>query len=164
MARMTDPSDALDQYQEAYGQGLIPLQPGALDRDLFVAVDQPGGRVRFSYMRVDRGTLCVLVMFAQDGLVDGQPCFNIGYAVPEKYRGQGRARDTLVAALAELELGLSRAGVPEIHVEAVIGRDHGMSQRVAQAIFADAPTEITDSVSGLPALHYARKIALAGNG
>ena len=86
---MTDPSDALALYQEAFAAGSIPLQPGTLDRDLFVAVDQPGGHVRFSYMRVDGKRLSVLVMFAQNGLVDGQPCFNIGYAVAKGLFSRG---------------------------------------------------------------------------
>ena len=162
MERMTDPSDALALYQQAFAAGRIPLQPGTLDRDLFVAVDQPNGHVRFSYMQADGRTLSVLVMFAQSGLVDGHPCFNVGYAVPQAYRGQGRATHALVAGLAELEHGLSRAGIPEIHIEAVIGINHTVSQKVAEAVFHDPPTEIVDSVSGLPALHYIRKITLTG--
>jgi hypothetical protein len=161
MERMTDPSDALALYQEAFAADSIPLQAGTLDHDLFVAVDQPGGHVRFSYMRVDGKRLSVLVMFAQNGLVDGQPCFNIGYAVAETYRGQRRATETLIAALAGLQHGLTRAGIPEIHIEAVIGVDHAISQKVAGAVFVDPPTEIVDSASGLPALHYIRRISLA---
>ena len=162
MERMADPSDALALYQQAFSAGRIPLQAGTLDRDMFVAVDQPNGHVRFSYMRVEENTLSVLVMFAQNGLVDGHPCFNVGYAVSEAFRGQGRAADALVGGLAELEHGLSRAGIPEIHIEAVIGIDHTVSQKVAKTVFVDPPTEIVDNVSGLPALHYIRKISLKG--
>ena len=36
-------------------------------------------------MRADGSTLTVLVMFAQNGLEDGEPVFNIGYAVPEAF-------------------------------------------------------------------------------
>jgi hypothetical protein len=111
-------------------------------------------------MRAEGRTLTALVMFAQSGMEDGHPVFNIGYAVPETYRGRGLAKSTLVAALAELTNGLASAGIPMIHVEAVIDVDHGISQRVANAIFDEAPTTITDSVSGLPALLYIRKIEL----
>lgn len=158
---MTDPSDALALYQQAFVAGAIPLQPGTLDRDLFVGVDQPNGNVRFSYMRVNGRTLSALVMFAQSRLVDGYPCFSVGYAVPEAYRRRGLASSSLAAGLAELEHGLRRASIPQIHVEAVIGADHTASQKVAEVIFPDPPKEIVDSVSGLPAFHYIRKITLA---
>lgn len=160
MPQMTDPTDALVLYQQAFATGQIPLQSGALDPTLFVAVDRPNGHVRFSYMRFEGRTLIVLVMFAQSGLVGEHPCFSVGYAVPEAYRGKGLATNTLVAGLAELEHGLRRANVPAIHVEAVIARNHAVSQSVAAAVFDDAPTEIVDSVSGQPALHYIRKVPL----
>ena len=160
MAQMTDPNNALILYQEAFDLGKIPLQRGALDQELFVAVDEPNGHVRFSYMRVKGLILTGLVMFAQNGLVDGHPCFNLGYAVPLAYRGKGLAKSILVASLAELEFGLTRAGIEMIHIEAVIHVDHRVSQRVAESVFFDPPTEILDSESGLPALHYARKLAL----
>lgn len=160
MPQMTDPADALVLYQQAFAAGQIPLQIGALDPNLFVAVDRPNGHARFSYMRVEGRTLTVLIMFAQSESVDEYPCFSVGYAVPEAYRGKGLATNALVAGLAELEHGLRRTNIPAIHVEAVIGVSHAVSQSVAAAVFDDAPTEIVDSVSGQPALHYTRKIPL----
>ena len=160
MAQMTDPANALALFQQAFECGQIPVQPGRLDPDLLFAPDNPNGHARFNYMRAEGRLLTALVMFAQNGMEDGHPAFNIGYAVPEAYRGRGLAKSTLVAALAELTTGLGAAGIPFIHVEAVIDVDHVVSQRVVSVIFDVVPTAITDSESGLPALHYIRKIAL----
>lgn len=160
MAQMTDPMSALVQFQEAFEQSLIPVQPGRRDRKLLFAPDTPNGQPRFNYMRAEGSTLTVLVMFVQNGLEDGEPVFNVGYAVPETYRGHGLAKATLTAALAELSSGLAGARIPAIHVEAVIAQDNLASLRVAAAIFDAAPTPIIDSESGLPALHYTRRVAL----
>ncbi|ATY34941.1 hypothetical protein [Sphingomonas psychrotolerans] len=157
---MTDPAGALALFQGAFARGQIPVQPGRLDPTLLFAPDRPNGLARFNYMRSDGRTLKALVMFAQSGTEDGHPVFNLGYAVAEAFRGQGLAKATLAAALAELTDGMSAAGIPCIHVEAVIDVDHAVSQRVAKTIFNAAPVNIIDSISGLPALHFTRKIAL----
>lgn len=159
---MTDPMSALVQFQEAFEAGYIPVQPGQLDTSVLFAGDQPHGRPRFSYMRADGETLTALVMFAQNGLEQGYPVFNIGYAVARGHRGRGLAKSTLVAGLAELSAGLAGARIPLIHVEAVISPDNLVSQAVARAIFDVTPTPITDSVSGKPALHYSRAVACDG--
>lgn len=151
--------DALVQFQEAFEAGYIPVQAGRLDPTIFVAPDRPNGRPRFNYMRAQGERLTALVMFAQDGLEDGYPVFNIGYAVDDDYRGQGLAKSTLVAALAELSEGLAGANISVIHVEAVISPENLISQAVARAIFDAEPTPITDSVSGEPALHYSRTVS-----
>ena len=52
------------------------------------------------------------------------------------------------------------AGIPCVHVEDVFDVDHAVSQRGAKTIFNEAPIRIIDSISGLPALHSTRKIAL----
>jgi hypothetical protein len=159
VAQMTDPMSALVQFQEAFEQGLIPVQPGRRDTNLLFAPDMPNGHPRFNYMRADGSTLTVLVMFAQNGLEEGAPLFNIGYAVPEAYRGHGLAKATLTAALTELSAGLAGARIPAIYIEAVVSPDNVASQQVAAAIFDATPTPIIDSESKLPALHYKRRVA-----
>lgn len=156
---MTDPMDALVQFQEAFEAGYIPVQAGRLDPTILVAPDRPNGRPRFNFMRAQGDTLTVLVMFAQNGVEGGYPVFNIGYAVADDYRGHGLAKSTLAAGLAELSAGLAGADIPVIQVEAVISPDHLVSQAVARAIFDAKPKPITDSVSGEPALHYSRTVS-----
>jgi GNAT superfamily N-acetyltransferase len=160
MAAMTDPMNALKLFQGSFARGQIPVEQGRIDPTLLFAPDSPNDKVRFNYMRAEGKTLTTLVMFAHSGMIDGQPCFNIGYAVAEAFRGRGLAKSTLVAALDELANGLTGARIPSIHVEAVISPENIISQRVASVIFDEAPTSITDSESGLPALHYIRRIDL----
>lgn len=155
---MTNPMDALLQFQVTFEAGEIPVQPGRLDPTILFVVDDPNGRPRFNYMRAEGKTLSVLVMFAQNGLRDGRPVFNIGYAVAETYRGRGLAKSTLIGALAELSAGLGSAGVGAIQIEAVISPNNLASQAVACSIFDTAPIEITDSDSGEPALYYSRAV------
>ena len=164
MPAMTDPANALALFQEAFAQGLIPVEQGRIDPNLLFAPDDPNGRPRFNYMRANGKTLSVLVMFAHSGMIEGHPCFSIGYAVAKAYRGRRLAKSTLVAALAEFTNGLAGAGIPIIHIEAVVGTDNLLSQRVATALFEEPPAAITDSKSGLPALHYIRQIHLSKDG
>jgi hypothetical protein len=157
---MTDPSDAMISFQQGLAAGEIPLQKGALDPDIFVHLDRPNGLTRFTYVRLNHQTVVALVMFVITDPLDGIPCFQIGYAVPEAYRGQGYAKSIVKAGIAELKNGLSRAhpaGAP-FYVEAVVGIDNEASKRVAEATISTTPDAVTDSVSGLPALHYVRKV------
>jgi len=157
---MTDPTNALRLFQHAFEHGQIPVKRGCIDSTLMSAYDEPNGLARFNYMRAEGRTLSTLVMFAYSGMIKGHPCFNIGYAVAEAFQGKGLAKSTLVAALNEVANGLTGASVPMIHVEAVIAPENFVSQRVATVIFDSAPVTIIDSVSGLPALHYSRRIDL----
>jgi RimJ/RimL family protein N-acetyltransferase len=162
MPQMTDPSAALESFQAAFANGELSLQRGVIDPQLFVHVDRPQGVPRFTYVRFDRRTVSALVMFASVGPLHDIPCFQIGYAVPERYRGHGRAKEIVVAAIAELKRGLTRNGVAEFYVEAVVGTDNEPSMRVAAATLSTSPEAITDHFSGLPALHYILKIEKDG--
>lgn len=158
MAQMTDPTAALIDFQRVFETERIPLQPGVIDPALYVHLDQPTGSPRFTYVRLNRRTVTALVMFAQVPPLKGLPCFQLGVAVPEKYRAQGRAKEIVTAAIAELQNGLGRNGIAAFYIEAVVGRDNEPSQRVAAATISADPVPITDEFSGLPALHYIRKI------
>lgn len=155
---MTDPFVALESFQKALANGEVSLQPGVIDPKLFVHLDRPNGSPRFTYVRLDRRTVTALVMFVLDDPLEGSPCFQIGYAVPERYRAQGRAKDIVVAAIAELKRGLNSNGVPAFYIEAVVGTDNEPSMRVAAATISTSPVRITDHVSGLPALQYVLKV------
>jgi hypothetical protein len=158
MPRMTDPFAALQSFQEAFANGALSLERGAIDPELFIHVDHPNGSTRFTYVRLDHRTVIALVMFALADPLEGSPCLQIGYAVPERYRAQGRAKDIVVAAIAELKKGLTGNGVPAFYIEAVVGMDNEPSMRVAAATISTSPVQTTDQVSGLPALHYVLKV------
>lgn len=159
MAQMTDPTPAMVSFQQAIRSGEVHLQRAALDQNVFVYADKLGDRVRFSYARMNRQTVLAFANFVTVGFQDGLPVWQAGIAVPEAERGKGRAKHILAAGIAELKHGFSRA-VPgaELYVEGVVGLYNFASQHVSAAVISNSPTRITDSVSGLDALHYIRKV------
>jgi len=158
MPGMADPHAALLSFQQALADGEIQLRPGELDPKLFLYADQPNGRARFTYVRLNNRTVTAFVNLAVADPIEGMPCFQIGYAVPEAFRGQGRAKDAVKAALAELKNGIARANITTFYVEAVVGKDNEPSKHVAAATISSKAVEITDQDSGLPALQYVRRI------
>ena len=117
---MTDPSHALQSFQQALLHDRIQLQRGVLDKDLFVHVDKPKGESRITYVRLEGRTVTALVVFAMCEPIEGKPCFNIGYAVPEAYRNQGRAKEAISAAISEMQHGFGRLW-HVFYVEAIVG-------------------------------------------
>ena len=109
-------------------------------------------------MRTEGETLTALVMLVENGSIEGKPCFQIGYAVPEAYRNHGRAKSAVNAAIADLQYELSRVRVPEFYVEAFVQTDNKASQSVAGRTISTSPVAVIDEVSGLPAFRYVRKI------
>lgn len=162
MPAMTDPTAALESFQSALRRGLLngQLHKGALDPGVCVHRDSPAGAesMRFTYVRLEGKTVTALVMLVPVDPLDGLPCFQVGVAVPPKYRKRGLAQSTMLAAIAELHAGMSRNGVPAFYVEAVVGVDNEASKRVAEKVLSSTPKQITDEVSGLPALHYAKHV------
>ena len=100
---MTDPTNALQSFQRLLLTGTIQLEPGRLDKNLYSYVDEIDGTTRFTLVRLEGKTGTAFVVFAQDDTIEGKPCFAIGYAVPEAYRSQGRAKEIVRAALAEMQ-------------------------------------------------------------
>lgn len=140
--------------------GHLPLQRGMLEATLSVLLDFPSGRPRFIYLAIEDGRITALAMLAMVDPVKGVPCFQLGVAVPDALRGQGRAKRIVRSALAELKHGSAKNNVPRICVEAVVGTDNIPSQKVASDCLSRDPILITDQVSGLPALHYTTQFEL----
>ncbi|UPT63342.1 MAG: GNAT family N-acetyltransferase [Hyphomonadaceae bacterium JAD_PAG50586_4] len=155
---MTDPTDALVSFQQALTAGQITLVRGELDKNIYVHSDRPNGELRLTYATLNGKVVTALVLFVNSDPLDGAPCFNLGYAVPDAFRNQGRAKALVLAAIAELRNGLSRNGITKFSVEAIIDASNVPSQRVAEHALSATATPITDSVSGLPALHYVKTI------
>lgn len=155
---MTDPFDALTSFQQALLDGEISLRAGELDPDLFLHVDYPTGVPRFTYVRLDRQSVAALAIMVPTEPMHGLPCFQAGVAVPEAHRGKGHAKSVVAAAIAELGHGLSRNKISSFYVEAIVSIDNEPSKRVAELTISATPVAVTDEVSGLPALHYVRKI------
>jgi RimJ/RimL family protein N-acetyltransferase len=133
---MTDPSNALQSFQQIFLAGGMALQPGVLDSDLYLHVDDADGVTRFTYVKLEGKTVTAFVIFAPCAPIEGKPCFAIGYAVPEAYQNQGRAKKAVRAALAEMQRGLGRVW-PVFYVEAIVGAENKPSQRVAELAISD---------------------------
>lgn len=155
MAAMTDPSNAMASFQQALDQGALDMEIGRVDPAVRFYFDQGHGVPRFTYVKLDGGRVSAFASFVPADPIEGQPCFQCGYAVPEAYRGQGKATDILSAGIAELRNGF--AGNPPFWVEAVVGLDNVASQRVAEKVLEAPRKQITDQVSGQPALQFQRR-------
>jgi GNAT superfamily N-acetyltransferase len=154
---MTDPYPALQSFQVAHAAGRIDVQPGRLDRSLYVHVDHPNGTPRFTYVRIDGQTVTSMVEFVVCEPVYGSPCFNVGYAVDPAYRNQGLAKELLAAGIAELQAGFGSAGYPGFYVEAIVSVDNVASQKVAACAITPERQDGTDSASGVPIYQFLKK-------
>jgi hypothetical protein len=153
-----DLSLALASFQQALLRGEIEPEEGDFDKTLFVLRDAPPTGHRLTYTRIDgKKTVTAFVMVTPVQPIGAVPSFQVGYAVPEAYRGQGRAQDLLRAAIEEFTKGMASVGVTDLYVEATVGMDSEASKRVANAVLSPSPMEIIDKPSGLPALRYVRK-------
>lgn len=159
MSSIVNPADALPSFQIALDRGELYLQQCEKDKGLFVHPDQTPHGIRLTYARIENGIATALAIYFNDEPLDGLPCFQVGWAVPEAYRQKGRATATVRASLVELEHGFSARGIiPSFYVEAVVGADNIASQKVAAATLSDTPDAGTDKFSGEPVLHYVKKI------
>jgi hypothetical protein len=155
---MTDPTTAMQSFQVALLNGSIKIQPGMLDPKLYVHFDNPEGKPRITYVRLEGNTVTAFAEFVEWERINGSRCWNIGYATPEEYRRQGRAKEIVIAAISNLREASARLGVKAFYVEAIISIENKLSQRVAEQTISDTPFSITDQVSGMPALRYVRRI------
>lgn len=109
----------MHSFQKEFLVGTISLRPGAVHPDLYLHADNPQGTPRFSYVRLENGTVTAFVNFVLVEPIEGEHCFNIGYAVPDEYRNQGRAKEAVGMAIAEMQHGLARGRISTFYVEAI---------------------------------------------
>ena len=163
---LPDPALSLEAFQQAIMTGEIILDSGLVDPDLYVLRDHPAkGRPRFTFARIrEDATVTAFAVAVLAEPVNGLPCFQIGYAVPKRFRKQGRAKAIVGAALAELRHDLEDA-VPVYFIAAVVGVDNPISQAVATAMMDFARSSISAYWSGVatgicaPGIDRPRRIA-----
>lgn len=156
--QIADPMEALVSLQQAVRRESVTAQPAVLARGISVLVDQPNGVLRYTYARIEHGRVKAIAIFIPHEPINGVPCFNLGYAVPETYRNRGWASEIVEQGIQELRHGLARHGVTSFYVEAVIGQDNLASQRVAHRVISDSPVGGTDSESGQPIFAFTRHV------
>ncbi|WP_312405387.1 GNAT family N-acetyltransferase [Rhizobium sp.] len=158
MPSLTDPSIGLKSFQSELAWGRIKIDRCRWQKELFMHLDFPTGDKgdpRYTYVSLDeKKSVKAMVIMAVAEPLHGRPCFGIGYAVPEKYRGNGYAKDAVAAALREFRSGMKNARVSNFYVEAIVGKDNAPSNAVALATIAKDRTEVTDSLSKTPCYRY----------
>lgn len=155
--RIADPLEALVSLQREVRRGM-PTHATEQHPAVRVVLDHPNGTVRYTYARIEHGRVKSIALFVHHEPINGIPCFNLGYAVPEAYRNKGWASEIVEQGIQELRKGLGRHGVKAFYVEAVIAQQNLPSQRVATKVISDNPTEGTDSESGEPVFAYTRLV------
>jgi hypothetical protein len=120
------------------------------DPELAVHQDKPQGIPHLTYAHFDGKTVTVLAIAVVGEPLKGMPCFELGVAVPEAYRKQGRAKKIVEAAIAELKHGLARNKISTFYVEAVVGFENEASKRVASAIISATAVAGQTTYRGFP--------------
>lgn len=158
MPTLVNPMDAMKTFEPALQSGAIRVQPGEVDPNLFVHLDHPNGETRLTYARFKNGSLSALAIIIPTERYEGLPCFQVGYAVPQHLRKRGLGKDVARAAIAEFRAGMTRNGVNDLYIEAIVGKKNIASQRVAEALFGPPLKEASDKDSGEPIFQYVAKI------
>lgn len=159
---MVDPHDGYLSFQEALSAGIIDIVETSPGSGVFAHLDEPDeGVMRMTYVKLgeDRKTVTAFVSLVFNGHVGGHPCIALGYAVPEKFRNQGRASELVAFVIEDNAKQAGKNGHKKIYVEAVLDVDNHASRRVAEKTFAVSPESITDSFSGKPALRYTIEVS-----
>ena len=113
-----------------------------------------------TYARLNEAKrVTVLVQFCQAQPYEGERCFDVGWAVPAKFRGEDRAGEVFLAAVRELRhIFLSTQRGKAFYVEGIIGVDNFASLKTAEKVFAGIGIPGADSNSGEPILQFIRRI------
>lgn len=156
---LPDLMSALQSFQRALKAADIQLKPGELDPELYLHIDQPHGDIRLTYVRLQRDRVTAMVQFLPAEPYEGERCFSVGWAVPEKFRGRGRSGEAFLAALREMRNAFSRH--PEFKgfwIEGVVGAENLASQKVAEKVISAPVKTGIDKNAGVPIVQYFRWI------
>lgn len=158
VSEMTNPENALNGLQGVLNKGFNEMSPGVIHSEISVIFDAPQGVSRFSYAKIVNGQVEALSIFALVDPLEGIPCFNLGYAVPEILRNKGLGTEIVSKGIRELRAGLAKNGLKQFYLEAVIGLTNLPSQKIAKKVISPNREEIIDSISKEPAFVYRRLI------
>lgn len=153
MAQMTDPSKALKSFQDVYSSFPLPMQPGQLDPDVLMMLDDEPGAPRFTFVLVEDRIVIAFATLIVTEPFEGITCFALGYAVPPSHRNKGLAKRLVTSAIAEL---VHIVGPQSFCIEAVVSQDNPASLNVAKQTLKVEPRSITDSISDKPAYQFVK--------
>lgn len=160
MPSLVDPSVVLPSFQQAVDAGTINIHPCTLDKTLIHHFDVADGEPRMTYVRLNEARqVTVLVQFCHAQLYEGERCFDVGWAVPAEFRGEGRAGETFLAAVRELRhVFQSKQRNKVFYVEGIVGVENVASRATAEKVFASTGIPGTESNSGETILQFIRRI------
>lgn len=157
MAEMTDPHESLIGFQKALDtHGIFPSKC-ALHTDLSELSDNAEGEPRLTFALIENGIAKGIVIYVAAPNLDGIRCLSIGYAVAEKFRNQGIAKEIIKKSLEQLSFKF-KGKIPRFYVEAIIDKTNISSRKVASKVLSDAPIRITEKISNKQAYRYVRLV------
>lgn len=154
---MTDPMNGLSSFQEALLLGTIEPRPCKWNKNLQVLEDNAEGELRITHARIIAGETHGIIIYCIAEAVESVPCFAVGYAVAEKYRGKGVGTMLLSESIEELSRELHQAGLTDYYLEAVVGVENTASNKIAAKVLSAQPVKTIDKISGKPAFQYLRR-------
>jgi len=160
---IVNPMDAFKTFEPALKRGKLAVERGRVDPELLVHMDQPQGKVRITYARMQGDSIVGIAIITPAEFENGLPVFQIGYAVPQHLRKRGIAKALAGAAIAEFTAGIARGGIVHFYMEAIVGIGNVASQKVAAHVIGGIPKETEDHNSGEPAVQYIMEIGEGEN-
>jgi hypothetical protein len=109
---------ATDLDRKSFGRpaqdvsGRIKPHPCELSPDLVVFMDQQTASPRITYAQIEKGVVQAIMLFIFQDRLDGVPCFELGDAVAEGFRGRGIAPVILPKCIAEMRRNRHRSSTP----------------------------------------------------
>jgi len=123
-----------------------------------MVADQPAGKPRFTYAKIEKGKVLSISLFVHVDAVDRVPCFQIGYAVVESKRQQGMASEIVAKGIEEMVNGFKKRGSGKFYVEAIVAESNAPSNKVARRSLSGAPKPCVDAFSAEPSMQYLRLV------
>jgi predicted acetyltransferase len=146
--------NALRSFRAGVRKGKIRPERSERDKDLFLFTDRPDGRLRVTCVRMSGQVVTAMALLAKVHSHNGKPCFQIGYAVPERLRRQGRGKDIAQAAIVEARYQMEQTDIAAFYIEAVVDAENIASRKIAEALTGSAPKAVIDAATGVSALQY----------
>jgi GNAT superfamily N-acetyltransferase len=169
MVVMIDPMAALKSLEEELGHG-IALIECELNPSIDLILDFPAGEQSICYANIEQGAVRSIAVLLPIEPIEGVPCFGIAFAVSEAYQRQGLAVGIVEVVIAELRHGLSRNGIVEFYIEAIVAAQNVGAQNVgAQKVvrrqlateFDEVFDEAVDKTEGAHSHRYRRLVSCA---
>ena len=163
---MADPHAGMESFQQCLLEGILDVTVVKPHKDLYSHFDVPVPDVRrLTYVRLsqDRKTVRAFISCVMNGQIEGSPCIAFGYAVPEKMRNKGLAKQILRDVIQDQVDKAGKAGHSAVYIETVVDISNTASQRVSESVLAVQREEIVDSASKRPAYRYTKRFDTAKN-